>query len=112
MPCNPQFASAEQNARFGLRCGRPHAIRDDDIKVLCNAPPRTVSEQECSSTKRNGRVCHKVALKELPVALPLRQRLSTRVHGFFRIIYPRCKMRRNNGKVLHRGYCFIPNFGI
>ena len=43
---------AEQKALLGVRRGRPSHIRDVDIKVLCNVPLRTVSEQECSSTKQ------------------------------------------------------------
>ena len=43
---------AEQNAVLGLYRGRPRSIRSVDNKVLCNEPLRTVSEQECSSTKQ------------------------------------------------------------
>ena len=37
---------AEQNAFKGFRRGWLRFIRDVDFKVLCNAPPRTVSDQE------------------------------------------------------------------
>lgn len=45
---------AEQNAFRGFRRGWLRFIRDVDFKVLCNAPPRTVSDRERSSTKRKG----------------------------------------------------------
>ena len=75
---------AEQKAVLGLRRGRLRTIRDVDIKVLCNEHLRTVSEQECSSTKQNRSCAIRLLWRSYLSSLRFGGVCQGRMHGFFK----------------------------